>query len=135
MFKFKYLMDLTKVISDNIRVLHRNLIGDNWLTSHERLEEWYKYVDNVQDDITEIGIMLGFEESSIREINIDYPSLTQGKKYYEIETLQYVYNFFKDLIKAMEEVKDDIPADVYSHLEEYMFYFRKEADYKIVPVL
>ena len=73
MFKMSYLMQLTKAISDNLRILHRNIIGDNWLPAHERLADWYEYIDNLQDDVTEVGIMLGYEENSVQELNIEYP--------------------------------------------------------------
>lgn len=135
MLKFQYLMNLTKILSDNIRILHRNLIGTNWFDTHELLEKYYKYIDDVQDDINEIGIMLGLKEQSVLHLIDVYPAVPTPFNFTEVDALQYVYNFFKDLIEAIENVKDDVPGDVYSHLEEYIFFLRKEADYKITQRL
>ena len=130
MEKFQRLMDMTKTISDNIRMIHRNLIGDNWFHTHELLGTWYEYIDTVQDDVIEIGIALG----GVVEHNAgfgDYPKVPVGKKYTEVEAFQYVYNFFNDLANAIVETEDEIPGYYYGQLESYCYYLKKEANFKI----
>lgn len=129
------LMILTKILSDNFRVLHRNLVGPSWFGDHEILEGYYKKMDDIQDDVIEIGISMGIPEptfASIMEMGkLPYPGLPSGVKFNNDKAFQYTYNFFNALIEAFEAVKKQVPGDVYSKFEEYIYWLRKEAEYKI----
>lgn len=129
------LMILTKILSDNFRVLHRNLVGSSWFGDHEILEGYYKKMDDIQDDVIEIGIAMGIPEptfASIMEMGqLPYPGLPSGAKFNNDKAFQYTYNFFTALIEAFEAVKKQVPGDVYSKFEEYIYWLRKEAEYKI----
>lgn len=124
-------MAISKIIAENIRNLHRNLVGANFFSDHALLEEWYHKMDDISDDIVETGIMLGEKEKSLLNLNGVYASVPEGTNFSNEDVFQYVYNFFHALIDALIDCKSEVPGDVYSHFEEHIFYLRKEADYKI----
>ena len=92
-------------------------------------------MDDIQDDVIEIGIAMGIPEptfASIMEMGqLPYPGLPSGAKFNNEKAFQYTYNFFNALIEAFEAVKKQVPGDVYSKFEEYIYWLRKEAEYKI----
>ena len=91
-------------------------------------------MDEIQDDVCEIAISLGYDEPTLGSIvgsPLPYPSLPKGMKYDSTRAFEFAYNYFVDLMKEFESIKDTVPADVYAHFEEYIYWLRKEANYKI----
>lgn len=130
----QHLMGAVKVMSDNLRILHRNIVGEHWFAEHEKFDEYYQYMDKLQDDVIEMGLMLDYTEPNIVEASKCYPCIP-GKKYSIREAYEFTYNFFNDLIKIFQECEADVPSDVYSKFEEYILYLRMEANYKIKRLL
>jgi len=126
------LLAMLKIIENNIGVLHRHVVGPNWFQAHEKLEEYYNYVSKVKDDVTEIALTLGFREPSLKdalEIYKEIPSPITS--YSEVTCFEDVKQYFRDLISEMEVVKSTTPSDVAAKLDEYQYFFRKEAEYKL----
>ena len=48
---------------------------------------------------------------------------------------EIVKEHFEKLMKEFQDLKDIVPGDVYSKFEEYIYYFRKEVNYKIAQRL
>jgi DNA-binding ferritin-like protein len=126
------LLAMLKIIENNIGVLHRHVVGPNWFQSHEKLEEYCKYVGEVKDDVTEIALTLGFREPSLRDALEVYKEIPSPiTSYNEIICFEDVKQYFRDLVSEIENVRKMIPADVAAKFDEYQYFFRKEAEYKL----
>ncbi len=125
------LMCSLKVIQDNIRILHRNLKGSNWYGTHEVLEDYYEAIDDIADDVIEIGIMLGIVEPNLSMAVDEYKPFLTSRKYTEVEAYRLLYKMFMDVVELVEQAKPNLADDISSKLEEYQFYCRKEAMFKI----
>lgn len=125
------LMGMFKVIYENLLMIHHNLIGPDWFGTHKLIGEWYEEISKMQDDVIEIGIALGYNEPNIKTASDMYPALPEGASISNEMAYKYCYNFFHDLITEFETLKDKVPGDVYSKFEEYIYWLRLTADYKI----
>lgn len=125
------LMGMLKVIYENLLMLHHNLLGGNWFGNHDRIAEFYEEIQKMSDDVIELGISLGFNEPDIKEAIEMYPVIPAGTVINTETAFKFCYNFFKDLLAEFELLKDKVPGDVYSKFEEYMYWLRITAEYKI----
>ncbi len=124
------LLMLLKVYANNIQILHRHLIGANWLSNHERLQSYYEEVQKCLDDLTELFMSVGYREPSLQEsLNYDGEIEIRNRDAEESFTLAQLY--FRNLIAEMNRLKSELPGDVVSKMEEYQEWFRLEADYKL----
>ena len=124
------LLMMLKIYANNIQILHRHLIGANWLSNHERLQSYYEEVQKCLDDLTELFMSIGFEEPSLQE-SLNYVqeiSIEDREAYDSFKTVQ---TYFRNLIAEMNRLKSELPGDVVSKMEEYQEWFRLEADYKL----
>lgn len=128
------LLMMLKIYANNIQILHRHLIGANWLSNHERLQSYYEEVQKCLDDLTELFMSIGFEEPSLQE-SLNYVqeiSIEDREAYDSFKTVQ---TYFRNLIAEMNRLKSELPGDVVSKMEEYQEWFRLEADYKLYQEL
>lgn len=124
------LLMLLKVYANNIQILHRHLIGANWLSNHERLQSYYEEIQKCLDDLTELFMSVGYREPSLQEsLNYDGEIEIRNRDAEESFTLAQLY--FRNLIAEMNRLKSELPGDVVSKMEEYQEWFRLEADYKL----
>ena len=124
------LLMLLKVYANNIQILHRHLIGANWLSNHERLQSYYEEVQKCLDDLTELFMSVGYREPSLQEsLNYDREIEIRNRDAEESFTLAQLH--FRNLIAEMNRLKSELPGDVVSKMEEYQEWFRLEADYKL----
>lgn len=115
----------------SIRVLHHNLVGKNWFGDHEKLDEYGKYIGDMEDDVIEQLILLGGIEPSVEEAITSYPTI-EIKSRNNKESFEILKGLFDTIREMIENAKGAIPADMVSKFEEYQNYLRKESDYKIV---
>ena len=123
-----------KMIQDNVKILHRNLIGDKFFGLHEVLGEYYDELGDMADDVIEIAIALGEVEPNIIVASESYPSIntaTISDGFSYDEALSYVSKYFNDLIDLFKEAKKGIPDFIKAKFDEYQYYLFKEANYKI----
>ena len=125
------LMSALKIFTHNIQVLHRNVIGENWFTDHETFEEYYQELNDITDDVIEIAMTMNLGEPSLDKALTFYNSFG-GMRITSEDSFQRIQKMFLELIELFEEVKPDLKADVVSKFEEYQYWLRKEASYKIV---
>lgn len=123
------LLKMLKMYSNNIQILHRNLIGNNWNSNHEKLQEYYEKVQKCLDNLAELFMSLGFREPSLTE-SLEYISEIEIKNRESKESFKIVQTYFRNLIAEINRL-EDIPDDVFSKMEEYQEWFRLEADYKL----
>lgn len=124
------LLMMLKIYANNIQILHRHLVGTNWNSNHERLQEYYEEVQKCLDDLTELFMSVGYKEPSLQE-SLEYePEITIADRE-AYDSFSIVQTYFRNLIAEMNRIKSDMPGDVISKIEEYQEWFRLNADYKL----
>lgn len=123
------LLKILKVYANNIQILHRNLIGSNWNSNHERLQKYYEKVQECLDSMTEILMSLGFKEPTLKE-SLEYVDELEVINRSAEESFKIVQGYFQNIIAEMNRMIN-IPNDVTSKMEEYQVWFRLEANYKL----
>ena len=124
------LLMMLKIYANNIQILHRHLIGDNWNSNHERLQSYYEEVQKCLDDLTELFMSVGYREPSLQE-SLDYDAEIEIKNRDAEGSFMIAQLYFRNLIAEMNRLKSELPGDVVSKMEEYQEWFRLEADYKL----
>lgn len=124
------LLSMLKVIPDNVRVLHRNLVGPVWFADHEELGEIYGELDGIADDVIEIAISLGNKEPSLAEAAQEYQSIG-GAEYGNEEAWRMLQAMLLDLHAELGAQEGKVPGDVWNKLEEHQYYLNKLANYKV----
>lgn len=120
---------MLKVYANNIQVLHRNLIGNNWNSNHERLQKYYEKVQECLDSMVEILMSLGYIEPTLKE-SLEYVEELEVINRSAEESFRIVQSYFQNIIAEMNRMIN-IPNDVISKMEEYQVWFRLEANYKL----
>lgn len=123
------LLKMLKVYANNIQVLHRNLIGNNWNSNHERLQKYYEKVQECLDSMVEILMSLGYIEPTLKE-SLEYVEELEVINRSAEESFRIVQSYFQNIIAEMNRMIS-IPNDVISKMEEYQVWFRLEANYKL----
>lgn len=120
---------MLKIYANNIQALHRNLIGSNWNSNHERLQKYYEKVQECLDSMVEILMSLGFKEPTLKE-SLEYVEELEVINRSAEESFRIVQSYFQNIIAEMNRMIN-IPNDVISKMEEYQVWFRLEANYKL----
>ena len=137
MNEFQRLIMFLKIQVHNFGPLHRHLAGDSsWFENHEQLDEWQSQLSDQCDDLTEVGMALGYEEPGIKDA-----VLTFGGDLLDIqsrdcrETFGRAREIMRSVAGMMQAVEPMVPASVSNKLQEYEYYWNKEADYKIAQMI
>lgn len=124
------LLMMLKIYANNIQILHRHIVGQNWNSNHERLQEYYEKVQECLDDLTELFMSIEYSEPSLKE-SLDYVPEIEIKNRTATDSFKIVQTYFRNLLAEMNRLKSKLPSDVVSKMEEYQEWFRLEADYKL----
>lgn len=137
MNEFQRLIMFLKIHIHNFGTLHRHLSDDNaWFENHEELDEWGEQLSSQCDDLTEVGMSLGYEEPGIKDA-----ILTFGNELLDIqprdckETFGVAQEIMRSISGMMQAAEKEVPASVQNKLQEYEYHWNKEADYKIAQML
>lgn len=137
MDEYRRLIMFLKIQIQNFGTLHRHLSGDNaWFENHEQLDSWQSELSDQCDDLTEVGMALGYEEPGIKDA-----VLTFSDKLLDIQprdcrtTFEAAREIMRSVAGMMQAVETMVPASVANKLQEYEYYWNKEADYKIAQML
>lgn len=120
---------MLKIYANNIQILHRNLIGSNWNSNHERLQKYYEKVQECLDSMVEILMSLGYIEPTLKE-SLEYVEELEVINRSAEESFRIVQGYFQNIIAEMNRMIN-VPNDVISKMEEYQAWFRLEANYKL----
>ena len=132
MNNYQGLTSYLKIVYQNLGTLHHNLVGKSFFVIHPLLGEWYEKIGEMADDLIERGIPLGYAEPSIKDAVRAYSSELLSVENRECEdTIKLTQMNFITLVEKMTMAKDGLPVDVQSKIDEYIYYLRKEADYKM----
>lgn len=118
-----------KTYTENMQVLHRNVYGIDFYPTHEQLGTYYDMLQGMTDDITEVGIGLGYKEEKF-----DTTELIEIKDRTSKDSFTEVKKMFDDIIVRINRVTD-VPADVINKLQEYQETLRKESTYKLAKAI
>lgn len=131
---FEWLVAGLKTTADNLGILHRNVTGSDFFNSHSVLETYYKKVYEILDDVVETVISLGGRELSMYESCKICPSL-RVQNFNSESAFMIVSKMFQMLINGFERCQNFVPSDVYSKFEEYIYWMRKESNYKLMQFI
>lgn len=126
----KYVMSAVQ----SMKVLSHNLIGGDWFTDHNTIQDYVWYLNNMEETIIQNLVMLGEQEPTINEAIEEYPVLDVRQRNKQ-ESFTEIKNIFNILVGLIENAKGLIPSDIQSTFENWQSYLRTEADYKIVKGL
>lgn len=137
MNEYQRLIAFLKIQIQNFGTLHRHLSGDpSWFENHEQLDEWQGQLSDQCDDLTEVGMALGYEEPSIKDAVLQF-----GGELLDIQprdcrtTFETSREIMRSVAGMMQTVEAMVPASVTNKLQEYEYYWNKESGYKIAQML
>lgn len=137
MNEFERLLCYLKISYQNMSSLHRHLVDDAaWFSNHEQLAEWYGDVADQLDDLTETGIALGYQDPSIKDAILVFGVDLLPNEPRELkDTLRRSMEMMRTIAGMMEAAKAIVPPSVVSKLDEYIYHWNKEANYKVAHAL
>ena len=137
MNEYQRLIMFLKIQIQNFGTLHRHLSGDSaWFANHVRIDEWGGQLSAQCDDLTEVGMALGYEEPGIKDAVLQF-----GGELLDIQprdcrtTFETAREIMRSVAGMMQETEKIVPASVANKLQEYEYYWNKEAGYKIAQML
>ena len=137
MNEYERLMAYMKILYHNLTTLHRNLVRDvGWFGNHKQIGKWYEEVSSQIDDLAETGIALDYREPSISDAVLAFsgtvlPTAQRGLE----ETLRLILGYARELAAMMQAAESIVPDNVANKLQEYEYYWNKEANFKIAAAL
>ena len=137
MNEYERLIAYMKIAYHNVSTLHRHLVDDpGWFGNHTQLGEWYETISNQLDDLTERGLALGYTEPSIKDAVLQYGNdvlISEPRKLKE--TYSAARDIFRGIAGMMTAAETITPPDLQNKLQEYEFFWNKEANYKLAYAL
>ena len=107
-----------------------------WFENHEEIDEWQSALSEQCDELTEVGMALGYEEPGIKDAVLAF-----GNELLDIqsrdcrETFGVIREIMRSVARMMQTSEAIVPTSVQNKLQEYEYYWNKEADYKIAQML
>lgn len=137
MNEFERLLAFLQIAYQNLTALHRHLVDDaGWFENHKLIGEWYGDIADQLDDLTETGIALGYQDPSIKDAILVFGGDLLSKESRELkDTLRQSLVILRSVAGMMEVAKPIVPPSVASKLDEYIYHWNKEANYKIAHAL
>lgn len=137
MDEYRRLIMFLKIQIQNFGTLHRHLSGDSaWFANHVQIDEWGGQLSDQCDDLTEVGMALGYEEPGIKDAVLqfggDLLDIRPRDCRTTFETAREIMRSVAGMMQAAEAI---VPASVANKLQEYEYHWNKEADYKIAQML
>lgn len=137
MNEYQRLIMFLKIQIHNFSTLHRHLSDDMaWFENHEQLDTWGEQISYQCDDLTEVGMALGYEEPGIKDAVLAFGGdlldiQPRGCK----ETFGIAREIMRSIAGMMQAAEAIVPTNVQNKLQEYEYRWNKEADYKIAQML
>ena len=122
------------VYAQNIRILHHHIISLCWNSDHEKMEDYYCDIDDLQDFLTEIYIANGGTEPTGGMAFTAYDSL-EINEYSAKDCYELCKKYFEDLVALLQKAKENCSDFVASEIETKQYDLWFEAEYKIAQRL
>lgn len=137
MNEYQKLLAYLKILYHNLTTLHRNLAKDDaWFANHKQIGKWYEEVSDEIDDLVEAGIALGYLEPGIKEAVLAFsgeclPVQPRGPE----ESFRLILGYFRSVAGMMQAAETIVPASVANKLQEYEYFWNKEANFKLASAI
>lgn len=118
-----------KSLYQDVTVLHHNVTGQTFFSSHEVLGQMYEKLGDMLDNLIELGMTIGLYEPSIAE-SLDYEPAIEVRFYPAVEAFQIIVDKYTRLIQLMENAKFLVPDDIKNKIEEHETTLRIDGLYK-----
>ncbi len=137
MNEYQKLVAYMKILVQNLMTLHRNLRKDAaWFGNHKQIGKWYETMSEQVDDLAEMGIALGYREPSISDAVLTYSSTVLSTEPRELaESFRLCLEYFRTTAGLMQAAEAVVPVSVQNKLQEYEYYWNKEANFKLAAAL
>lgn len=134
--RYKRIIGMLKVGQQDVQILHRYLVGSSFLSVHGLLEDAYKEMAEMIDEMAEIGITLGVKEPSIVTATQYAGAITVEERSLS-ETLTSFCEILEGIYEEMDAFTEKglAPSDVTSKIDEYKLKIREFAAYKANQIL
>ena len=119
MNELQRLIMFLKIQIQNFGTLHRHLSSDNaWFENHEQLDEWQGQLSDQCDDLTEVGMALGYEEPGIKDAVLAFGSELLDIQPRECrETFGTAREIMRSVAGMMQAAEAIVPASVANKLQ------------------
>lgn len=137
MNEYQRLCAFLKIQRHNLTTLHRHLASDaGWFENHGVLGDWYEAIGNQADDLIETGIALGYQEPGIKDAVVMFGTeLLDAVPRGHDETFRAAQGIIRAVVGMMQAAEAVVPANVQNKLQEYEYFWNKEANYKVAMML
>ena len=109
MNEYQKLLAYLKILYHNLTTLHRNLAKDDaWFANHKQIGKWYEEVS---------GECL--------------PVQPRGPE----ESFRLILGYFRSVAGMMQAAEAIVPASVANKLQEYEYFWNKEANFKLASAI
>lgn len=137
MNEYQKLLAYLKILYHNLTTLHRNLVKDDaWFANHKQIGKWYEEISSQTDDLTETGIALGFLEPGIKEAVLAFSDVCLPVQPREPEeSFRLILGYFRSVSSMMQAAEATVPVSVANKLQEYEYYWNKEANFKLAAAI
>lgn len=120
------------LFGNDLRMLHLNCIGKDFLYVHKELNDFYDEVFDFYDEVAEASLVQGESIGNPSDLilDTDWESI-QGENFTFEDILSYVQLKGKIVLNAIASVNMDFyPSHIYSMLDNVSEYIDKEVNYK-----
>ena len=121
------------LFGNDLRMLHLNCVGTDFLYVHKELNDFYDEVFDFYDEVAEASLVqnetIGNPSDLVLDVS-DWESI-QGGNFTFDEVLSFVNSKGNLVLSIIENVDKDIyPSHIYSMLDNVTEYIDKEVNYK-----
>ena len=137
MNEYQKLLAYLKILYHNLTTLHRNLAKDDaWFANHKQIGKWYEEVSDEIDDLVEAGIALGIWNRASKKRSWPFranafPVQPRGPE----ESFRLILGYFRSVAGMMQAAEAIVPASVANKLQEYEYFWNKEANFKLASAI
>lgn len=137
MNEYQRMIAYLKIMYHNMVTLHRNLVRDEaWFSSHKQLGKWYGEISDQIDDLAETGIALGYAEPGIKDCVLAFTAeCLPVEQRRPDETFRLALGYMRGIAGMMQAAESIVPANVANKLQEYEYFWNKEANFKAAAML
>ncbi len=130
--KLNEISDLLYLFGNDLRMLHLNCVGKDFLYVHKELNDFYDEVFDFYDTVAESALTQSETINNPSDLILEYSDWEsiQGNEFTFDEVLEYVNQKGNAVLNAIKIVDDDYPKHIYSMLDNISEYLDKEINYK-----
>lgn len=120
------------LFGNDLRMLHLNCVGKDFLYIHKELNDFYDEVFDFYDDVAESALAQSESICNPSDLILDTPlwNSVQGNSFGSNEILSIVIKKGNKVLDFIKKIDTDYPKHIYSMLDSISEYLDKEINYK-----